>query len=47
LVGGGTIPDADVKILQAMGVADVFTPGTSARAIVDRLGQLLEGRQVA
>jgi methylmalonyl-CoA mutase C-terminal domain/subunit len=47
LVGGGTIPDADVKALKAMGVADVFTPGTSACAIIDRLGQLLEGRQVA
>jgi methylmalonyl-CoA mutase C-terminal domain/subunit len=47
LIGGGTIPPADVKTLKAMGVAEVFTPGTPARTIVDRLGQLLENRQVA
>lgn len=47
LVAGGTIPPADVKALKAMGVAEVFTPGTPARTIVDRLGVLLDHRQVA
>ena len=47
LVGGGTIPPDDVRTLKAMGVAEVFTPGTSARTIVERVGQLLESRQVA
>ena len=47
LVGGGTIPPDDVKSLKAMGVAEVFTPGTSAQTIVNRVGQLLEHRQVA
>lgn len=33
--GGGIIPDADVAELLAMGVAQVFTPGTPTQAIVD------------
>lgn len=45
LIGGGTIPDRDVQILKTMGVAEVFTPGTPARVIVDRLSALLHDRQ--
>ena len=33
--GGGIIPDADVPELKAMGVAEVFTPGTSTQRIVE------------
>ena len=33
--GGGIIPDADIPQLKAMGVAEVFTPGTTTTAIVD------------
>src|SRR5689334_20375095 len=33
--GGGIIPDADIPELKAMGVAQVFTPGTPTTAIVD------------
>lgn len=39
--GGGTIPPKDVEGLREMGVADVFTPGTSARAIVERIDEAL------
>ncbi len=33
--GGGIIPDADIPLLQEMGVAKVFTPGTPTHEIVD------------
>lgn len=33
--GGGIIPDEDVTALKALGVAEVFTPGSSTTAIVD------------
>ena len=33
--GGGIIPDDDIPALEAMGVARIFTPGTSTRDIVE------------
>jgi methylmalonyl-CoA mutase, C-terminal domain len=42
--GGGVIPPDDVPVLKGMGVAAVFTPGTSAKEIVDTLDQLLASR---
>jgi methylmalonyl-CoA mutase C-terminal domain/subunit len=33
--GGGVIPDEDVEVLRAGGVAAVFTPGASMQDIVD------------
>jgi methylmalonyl-CoA mutase C-terminal domain/subunit len=33
--GGGIIPDADIAPLKEMGVAEVFTPGTTTGAIVE------------
>ena len=33
--GGGIIPEADIPLLEAMGVAHIFTPGTPTQAIVD------------
>jgi methylmalonyl-CoA mutase C-terminal domain/subunit len=33
--GGGIIPDADIPELTAMGVAQVFTPGTTTQEIVN------------
>ena len=33
--GGGIIPDGDIPELEGMGVAKVFTPGTSMHDIVD------------
>lgn len=33
--GGGIIPDADIPELKALGVAEIFTPGTPTAAVVD------------
>ncbi len=33
--GGGIIPEADIPELTSIGVAKIFTPGTSTQAIVD------------
>ncbi len=32
---GGTIPEADFPALRAMGIAEIFLPGTSTQQIVD------------
>ena len=37
VIGGGIIPDADIPKLKALGVAEVFTPGTSLVSITDWL----------
>jgi methylmalonyl-CoA mutase C-terminal domain/subunit len=34
LFGGGIIPDKDIEKLKAMGVGELFTPGTSTTAII-------------
>jgi len=33
--GGGIVPDDDIPVLKDMGVAEIFTPGTSMQSIVD------------
>jgi methylmalonyl-CoA mutase C-terminal domain/subunit len=33
--GGGIIPDADIPELKQKGVAEIFTPGASTRAVID------------
>jgi methylmalonyl-CoA mutase C-terminal domain/subunit len=33
--GGGIIPDADIAPLKELGVAEVFTPGTTTASIVE------------
>jgi methylmalonyl-CoA mutase C-terminal domain/subunit len=35
LTVGGTIPAEDIAELKALGVAEVFTPGASAQAVID------------
>jgi methylmalonyl-CoA mutase C-terminal domain/subunit len=37
VIGGGIIPDVDIPKLKALGVAEVFTPGTSLASITDWL----------
>jgi methylmalonyl-CoA mutase, C-terminal domain len=37
--GGGIIPDADIAPLKELGVAEVFTPGTTTTSIVDWVAQ--------
>jgi methylmalonyl-CoA mutase C-terminal domain/subunit len=44
VLGGGTIPLADVAGLRALGVAAVFTPGTPAKMIVETVDALLAQR---
>jgi methylmalonyl-CoA mutase C-terminal domain/subunit len=39
--GGGIVPEADMQPLADMGVAKVFTPGTSTQEIVDWVEQEL------
>jgi methylmalonyl-CoA mutase C-terminal domain/subunit len=33
--GGGIIPDADIPVLEKLGVARIFTPGTPTQDVVD------------
>lgn len=37
LFGGGIIPEEDIEKLKALGIGELFTPGTSTFAIVDYL----------
>ncbi len=39
---GGIIPDSDISELKALGVLDVFTPGTSLQDIIERVGKEVE-----
>ena len=45
--GGGVIPDADVVTLKGIGVAEVFTPGSSLAGICRWLGEALDEREEA
>jgi methylmalonyl-CoA mutase, C-terminal domain len=45
LFGGGVIPNADVATLKGMGVAEVFTPGSSLAGICRWLGDALDERE--
>jgi methylmalonyl-CoA mutase C-terminal domain/subunit len=42
VIGGGIIPDVDIPKLKALGVAEVFTPGTSLASITDWLESELD-----
>jgi len=44
LFGGGTIPPDDIEKLQSMGVAAIFTPGTSDADLIETLGRILDER---
>ncbi|CAN5666571.1 cobalamin B12-binding domain-containing protein [soil metagenome] len=33
--GGGIIPEADIPLLKEIGVAEVFTPGATTKAIIE------------
>ncbi|OGL48927.1 MAG: methylmalonyl-CoA mutase [Candidatus Schekmanbacteria bacterium RBG_13_48_7] len=35
LFGGGIIPDEDLKTLKSLGVAELFTPGTTTQRIIE------------
>ncbi|MCE1180273.1 MAG: cobalamin B12-binding domain-containing protein [Micrococcales bacterium] len=40
--GGGIIPDGDIPELEKMGVARIFTPGTTTQDIVDWVRQSVQ-----
>ncbi len=44
LVGGGIIPEGDVKKLKKMGVSEIFGPGTDTRDIVSYINGLFKQR---
>jgi methylmalonyl-CoA mutase, C-terminal domain len=44
LFGGGIIPPEDIRELKALGVAELFTPGTPLQEIVNWLHAYLRGR---
>ena len=43
--GGGIIPEADIPKLKDMGVAAIFTPGSSMASITEWLREALEARE--
>ena len=43
--GGGIVPDEDLPKLKAMGVATIFTPGTSTQEVVKFLREALPERK--
>jgi methylmalonyl-CoA mutase cobalamin-binding domain/chain len=47
VVAGGVIPDEDVPILRALGVADVVLPDTAPDAVVRRVRELATRRLTA
>ena len=45
VITGGIIPEDDIPILKKLGVAEVFTPGTSLDAIARWLEETLDARE--
>jgi methylmalonyl-CoA mutase, C-terminal domain len=41
IFGGGVIPDDDITALKAIGVGEIFTPGSSTQTIVEWLSRAL------
>lgn len=39
--GGGIIPEGDIPLLEQIGVARIFTPGTKTRDVVDWVNQAM------
>ena len=44
LIGGGIIPDEDIKKLKKMGVAEIFTPGTPLSNIVNYIQEKMKDK---
>lgn len=43
--GGGVIPDADARVLREQGVAEIFGPGSSLKAICKWLEDALDSKE--
>jgi methylmalonyl-CoA mutase C-terminal domain/subunit len=46
IFGGGIIPEQDVAVLKAQGVAEIFTPGATIDSIVSFVRKMAEQRNV-
>lgn len=44
VIGGGIIPEADVRKLKAMGIGEVFGPGSPLETIVEWVGSNVKSR---
>ena len=44
VIGGGIVPEGDIKKLKALGVKEVFTPGATLETIVDWVHQHVKPR---
>jgi methylmalonyl-CoA mutase C-terminal domain/subunit len=45
LIGGGIIPDDEIKALEAKGVDKLFGPGTPTHEIIDYIKKTIPGRK--
>ena len=45
VIGGGVIPDEDIDQLKEAGINELFTPGTSAEAIISAFRSACESHQ--
>jgi methylmalonyl-CoA mutase, C-terminal domain len=45
LFGGGIVPNEDIAKLKEMGVAEIFTPGASTKAVVEYLEKTVPPRR--
>ena len=43
VLGGGIIPDEDIPALKAVGIADIFGPGTTTGDIISYIKEKVEG----
>ncbi|MFB5191184.1 methylmalonyl-CoA epimerase [Alicyclobacillus fastidiosus] len=46
VIGGGVIPAADVQALKRMGVAEIFTPGSTMREMAEFIRAHVQGREL-
>lgn len=47
VVGGGIIPDDDIKTLKQQGIAEIFTPGTDTKDVVQWVSENVKPRKIA
>ncbi len=45
VIGGGIIPDADIPVLKATGIAEIFGPGTTTTQIIDYIRDNVKTRR--
>jgi methylmalonyl-CoA mutase C-terminal domain/subunit len=45
IIAGGVIPDEDIPFLKRQGVAEIFTPGTDTRKMIDFIRERLSEKE--